>query len=244
MLRPFIAISTRMQLPRLRLLVPSMRWPDQGTLFCALQEACRATCTSSGKLPTLRVFDLEYGYSTMGYECAAGIGAKMACPDREIVVMVGDGNYLMMNSEIVTAVQEGVKYTIVLLNNNGFGSIGALSQSLGLLRFGTNYRQRDEKTGQLTGNTLFVDYVKNAQSLGADVIEVKDIPSLKIALVQARANPKITVVVIHTDIKKDIPGYAWWEVPVAGISEMPTVNEAYQVYTERKKSNAIFYSPH
>jgi 3D-(3,5/4)-trihydroxycyclohexane-1,2-dione acylhydrolase (decyclizing) len=185
-------------------------------------------------------FHLEYGYSTMGYECAAGIGAKLACPDREIVVMVGDGNYLMMNSEIVTAVQEGVKYTIVLLNNNGFGSIGALSQSLGLLRFGTNYQQRDEKSGQLTGNTLFVDFAQNAKSLGADVIEVQDIPSLKTALIKARANPKITVIVIHTDIKNDIPGYAWWEVPVAGISEMPTVNEAYQVYTEKKKKQRYF----
>ena len=95
-------------------------------------------------------FHLEYGYSTMGYECAAGIGAKLACPDREIYVMVGDGNYLMMNNEIVTAIQEGIRFTIILLNNNGFGSIGALSQSIGSQRFGTKYRYSDEKTGLLT----------------------------------------------------------------------------------------------
>ena len=108
-------------------------------------------------------FHLEYGYSTMGYECAAGIGAKMACPDREIYVMVGDGNYLMMNNEIVTAIQEGIKFTIILLNNNGFGSIGGLSQSIGSQRFGTKYRYRDEKTGQLTGEILPVDFAQNAQ---------------------------------------------------------------------------------
>ena len=108
-------------------------------------------------------FHLEYGYSTMGYECAAGIGAKMACPDREIYVMVGDGNYLMMNNEIVTAIQEGIKFTIILLNNNGFGSIGALSQSIGSQRFGTKYRYRDKKTGLLTGDTLPVDFAQNAQ---------------------------------------------------------------------------------
>ena len=111
-------------------------------------------------------FHLEYGYSTMGYECAAGIGAKMASPDREIYVMVGDGNYLMMNNEIVTAIQEGIKIIIILLNNNGFGSIGNLSQSLGTQRFGTRYRYRNEKTGQLDGDILPVDFAQNARSLG------------------------------------------------------------------------------
>ena len=122
----------------------------------------------------------------MGYECAAGIGAKMACPDREIYVMVGDGNYLMMNNEIVTAIQEGIKFTIILLNNNGFGSIGGLSQSIGSQRFGTKYRYRNEKTGLLTGDKLPVDFAQNAQSLGAHVIEATDIKSLKNALAEAK----------------------------------------------------------
>ena len=131
-------------------------------------------------------FHLEYGYSTMGYECAAGIGAKMACPDREIYVMVGDGNYLMMNNEIVTSIQEGIKFIIILLNNNGFGSIGALSQSIGSQRFGTKYRYRDEKTGLLNGEILPVNFAQNARSLGAYTIEAHDINSLKNALKEAR----------------------------------------------------------
>ncbi|MBN1413525.1 MAG: 3D-(3,5/4)-trihydroxycyclohexane-1,2-dione acylhydrolase (decyclizing) [Bacteroidales bacterium] len=186
-------------------------------------------------------FHLEYGYSTMGYECAAGMGARLACPNREITVMVGDGNYLMMNSEIATAVQEGVKYTIVLLNNNGFGSIGSLSQSLGLQRFGTKYRFRDEKTGMLSGNLLPIDFAMNARSLGAEVIKAEDIPSLKEALIKARENKNVTVIVIDTDINKGIPGYAWWEVPVAGISEIQTVNEAFKSYSEKKKMQRYFF---
>ncbi|MDR2816496.1 MAG: 3D-(3,5/4)-trihydroxycyclohexane-1,2-dione acylhydrolase (decyclizing), partial [Proteiniphilum sp.] len=120
-------------------------------------------------------FHLEYGYSTMGYECAAGIGVSMAYPDHHIWVMIGDGNYLMMNSEIVTSIQEGIKFNIILLNNNGFQSIGGLSESLGCQRFGTEYRYREEQSGMLTGNTLPVDFAGNARSLGAYVIEATDI---------------------------------------------------------------------
>ncbi len=112
-------------------------------------------------------FHLEYGYSTMGYECAAGIGARMACPDREIFVMVGDGNYLMMNSEIVTAVQEGIKVIIILLNNNGFGSIGALSESIGSQRFGTKYRYRDQKTGHLDGRNTPGEFCTKCKKPGS-----------------------------------------------------------------------------
>lgn len=185
-------------------------------------------------------FHLEYGYSTMGYECAAGIGAKLACPDREIWVMVGDGNYLMMNSEIITSIQEGIKYNIILLNNNGFGSIGALSQSVGSQRFGTRYQFRDQQTGMLTAGNLPVDYVQNARSLGAHVIEAIDIPSLKRALAEAKEQTKTTVIVIETDLYKGIPGYAWWEVAIAEISETDTVNEAYKVYQEKKKKQRYF----
>jgi 3D-(3,5/4)-trihydroxycyclohexane-1,2-dione acylhydrolase (decyclizing) len=154
-------------------------------------------------------FHLEYGYSTMGYECAAGIGAKMACPDREIYVMVGDGNYLMMNSEIVTSIQEGIKFTIILLNNNGFASIGGLSQSIGSQRFGTQYRYRDETTGLMTGGKLPVDYARNARSLGAFVIEAHDIDSLKAALAESKHQDRTTVITIETDIAQGVPGYAW-----------------------------------
>jgi 3D-(3,5/4)-trihydroxycyclohexane-1,2-dione acylhydrolase (decyclizing) len=180
-------------------------------------------------------FHLEYGYSTMGYECAAGIGAKMACPDREIFVMVGDGNYLMMNNEIVTAIQEGIKYTIILLNNSGFGSIGGLSQSIGSQRFGTKYRYRDEKTGLLSGEKLPVNFAENARSLGAHVIEATDIDSLRKALHEAKKLTITTVITIDTDLYKGIPGYAWWEVAVAEVSEIDSVKEAYKIYKENKK---------
>ena len=187
-----------------------------------------------------KAFHLEYGYSTMGYECAAGIGAKIACPDREIYVMVGDGNYLMMNNEIVTAIQEGIKFNIILLNNNGFGSIGALSQSIGSQRFGTKYRYRDKETGQLTGDILPVDFAQNAQSLGAHVIETHDIASLKKALEEAKEQTITTVITIETDLYKGVPGFAWWEVAVAEVSEIETVKKAYQNYIENKKKQRYF----
>ncbi|TAL66973.1 MAG: 3D-(3,5/4)-trihydroxycyclohexane-1,2-dione acylhydrolase (decyclizing) [Bacteroidetes bacterium] len=185
-------------------------------------------------------FHLEYGYSTMGYECAAGFGAKMACPDREIYVMVGDGNYLMMNNEIVTSIQEGIKFIIILLNNHGFGSIGALSQSTGSQRFGTNYRYRDKETGQLAGNILPVDFAQNARSLGAHVIEAHDISSLKKALSEAKTQTKTTVITIETDLYKGVPGFAWWEVAISEVSEIDTVKKAYQSYIENKKKQKYF----
>jgi 3D-(3,5/4)-trihydroxycyclohexane-1,2-dione acylhydrolase (decyclizing) len=185
-------------------------------------------------------FHLEYGYSTMGYECAAGIGAKIACPDREILVMVGDGNYLMMNNEIVTSIQEGIKFIIILLNNNGFGSIGGLSESIGSQRFGTKYRYRDEKTGQLTGQMLPVDFAQNARSLGANVIEAHDIKSLKAALEGAKEHHATSVITIETDLYKGIPGYAWWEVAISEVSEVDTVKKAYKDYMEHKKKQRYF----
>jgi 3D-(3,5/4)-trihydroxycyclohexane-1,2-dione acylhydrolase (decyclizing) len=185
-------------------------------------------------------FHLEYGYSTMGYECAAGIGAKMACPDRDIYVMVGDGNYLMMNNEIVTAIQEGIKVTIILLNNNGFGSIGALSQSIGSQRFGTKYRYRDDKTGLLTGEILPVNFAQNARSLGAHVIEATDIDSLKSALKEAKEQTVTTVITIETDLYKGVEGYAWWEVPVSEVAEIESVREAYKVLKENKKNQRYY----
>ena len=185
-------------------------------------------------------FHLEYGYSTMGYECAAGMGAKMACPDREIYVMVGDGNYLMMNSEIVTSIQEGVKFIIILLNNNGFASIGGLSQSIGSERFGTKYRYREEETGLLSGDVLPVDYAQNARSLGAYVIEAQNIDSLKAALAEAKKQNKTTVITIETSLTKGVPGYAWWEVAIAEVSEVDTVKEAYSDYLEKKKKQRYY----
>lgn len=183
-------------------------------------------------------FHLEYGYSTMGYEIPAGLGVKMAAPDREVLVMVGDGNFLMMNTEIATAIQEGIKFTIVLLNNNGFGSIGALSQSLGSERFGTKYRLKMD--GESTSEVVPVDYTLNARSLGANVIGVQTINELEVALVQASLHDKLTVIVIETDLEKGIPSYAWWEVPVAEVSRMDAVKTARENYVNMKNKQRFF----
>jgi 3D-(3,5/4)-trihydroxycyclohexane-1,2-dione acylhydrolase (decyclizing) len=176
-------------------------------------------------------YHLEYGYSCMGYEIAGGLGVKMAAPDREVYVMVGDGSYLMMNSEIVTSIQEACKLTIVLIDNHGFSSIGGLSQSLGGGGFGTRYRLRNPKTGQLDGGLLPVDFAANARSLGAVVYETRDLPSLTVALERAKAEERTTVIVIETDPEQRVPGYeSWWDVPVAETSELHEVQEASRQY--------------
>ncbi len=186
-------------------------------------------------------FHLEYGYSTMGYEIAAGLGAKMAAPEREIYVICGDGGYLMNNNEIITALQEGVRFTIVLINNNGFASIGGLSESIGSERFGTKYRYRDEATGQLSGDILPVDLAKNAESLGAVVIKATDADSLRNALAEAKKQDRITVVYIETHLHRTVKGYhAWWEVPVAEVSSSAPVQKAFETYKENKKQQRVF----
>ena len=174
-------------------------------------------------------YHLEYGYSCMGYEIAGGLGVKMAAPDREVYVMVGDGSYLMMAQEIHTAIQEGVKLNIVLLDNHGFSSIGALSESCGSGGFGTHYRFR--KDGKLEGNTVIVDFVANAASLGAAALRVRTLDELRQALVAARASPRTSVTVIEVDRNARVPGYeSWWDVPVAEVSEMESVRGARQAY--------------
>ncbi len=187
-------------------------------------------------------FHHEYGYSCMGYEIAGGLGAKMACPDREIYVMIGDGGYLMMSSEIVTSVQEGYKLIIVLINNKGFGSIGGLSQSIGQGRFGTEYKYRDGNSQQLDGGDLPVNLAANAASLGAEVISATDINSFNEALKVAKANTKTTVIHIETVPERKIAGYgwAWWDVPIAEVSEVDEVNKARETYMKNKKKQRYF----
>ena len=187
-------------------------------------------------------FHLEYGYSCMGYEIAGGLGAKMACPDREIYAMVGDGGYLMMPSEIVTSIQEGYKLTIILIDNKGFASIGGLSKSIGNEGFGTRYKYRDQKTGLLEGDYLPVDLAANAESLGAEVIRADSIASLKKALKQAKSFTKTTVIYIETVPERKISGYAyaWWDVPVAEVSELKNVQEARINYEEQRKEQKYY----
>ena len=185
-------------------------------------------------------FHLEYGYSCMGYEIAGGLGIKMADPSRDVYVMVGDGSYLMMSQEIITAVQEQMKLIIVLLNNNGYASIGGLSESLGTKGFGTRYEYRNKKTGQLDGGILPVDLAANAASMGATVIKAQTRPELEAALIQAKKNKNTTVVYIETDREQRVGGYAWWEVPVAEVSTHASVKSAYDKLKKNKAKQRIY----
>jgi 3D-(3,5/4)-trihydroxycyclohexane-1,2-dione acylhydrolase (decyclizing) len=186
-------------------------------------------------------YHMEYGYSCMGYEIPGAMGAKMADATREVFVFLGDGTYLMAPSEIATSVQEGSKIIIVLVDNGGFASIGSLSRSLGQGGFGTNYRARDEKTGQLDGAPLKVDFVANARSLGAHAIKAATLDELKDALAQAKAADRTTVIVVETDATVSVPGYeSWWDVAVAEVSEMESVREARARYEEARKRERHF----
>jgi 3D-(3,5/4)-trihydroxycyclohexane-1,2-dione acylhydrolase (decyclizing) len=175
-------------------------------------------------------YHVEYGFSTMGYEIAGGLGVKLAAPDREVYVMVGDGSFLMMAQEIVTAVQEQIKLTVVLVQNHGFASIGALSESVGSQRFGTSYRGRD-------GEVLPVDLAAVAAGLGADVRRASTIEFFEEALREAAASPRITVVEVQTDPLVGAPdSEAWWDVPVAEVAGLDSTRAARATYEQHKRT--------
>jgi 3D-(3,5/4)-trihydroxycyclohexane-1,2-dione acylhydrolase (decyclizing) len=180
-------------------------------------------------------YHVEYGYSCMGYEIAGALGIKMAAPDREVIALVGDGSYLMMSQEIVTAVSEGIKLLIVLVQNHGFSSIGSLSESLGSQRFGTRYRFRNRETGMLDGDYLPVDLAANAESLGADVLRARTIQEFREAFVKARAAERTTVVYVETDPLAPVPSSeSWWDVPVSEVADLASTREARSVYEAHK----------
>jgi 3D-(3,5/4)-trihydroxycyclohexane-1,2-dione acylhydrolase (decyclizing) len=184
-------------------------------------------------------YHLEYGYSCMGYEIAGGMGVKMAAPDRDVYVMVGDGSYLMMAQEIVTARQEGIKLIIVVLDNHGFSSIGGLSRACGNRGMGTEYRYR--RNGKLDGESIPVDFVANAQSLGAHAARAQTRDDLRRALEEARERPGISVVVIETAYDQRVPGYeSWWDVPIAQVSEVESVRAAREKYVKAREKQRIF----
>ncbi len=171
-------------------------------------------------------YHVEYGYSCMGYEIAGGLGAALADPARPVVVMVGDGSYLMLCAEIVTAVQERVGLTIVIVDNHGYGSIGALSTSLGLSGFGTRYGYRSAD-GDCNEDVLPVDLVANARSLGANVVSVQTAAQLKDAVRAAMRSGIVTAIHIEVAAPSDVPSFdSWWDVPVAEHSEDAGVRAA------------------
>ncbi|WP_433166675.1 3D-(3,5/4)-trihydroxycyclohexane-1,2-dione acylhydrolase (decyclizing) [Kribbella sp. CA-247076] len=188
-------------------------------------------------------YHVEYGYSCMGYEIAGGIGVRLGAPDRDVFVMVGDGSYLMMSSELVTAVQENVKIVVVLVQNHGFASIGALSESLGSQRFGTAYRRRSGD-GRLDGDYLPVDLAANVRSLGVDVIEVHDRAELEKAIGTAKAADGPIAIHVTTDPLIGAPdSESWWDVPVSEVSELETTRAASASYQESKKGQRPYLTP-
>jgi 3D-(3,5/4)-trihydroxycyclohexane-1,2-dione acylhydrolase (decyclizing) len=188
-------------------------------------------------------YHVEYAFSCMGYEIAAGLGVKMAAPEREVYVMVGDGSYLMLNAELVTALQEGIKIIVVLVVNHGFQSIGALSESVGVERFGTAYRGRDS-SGQLSGAILPVDLAANAESLGAIVIRATSIGALRDALKVARSNSTTTVVHIETDPSIAAPdSESWWDVPVAEAATRDATLDALKRYEADRTIQRQYFRP-
>ena len=185
-------------------------------------------------------YHMEYGYSCMGYEIAGGLGVKFAKEEGDVFVMVGDGSYLMMHTEIVTSLQEDKKLIIVLLDNHGFGSINGLSKSCGSLGFGNRFRYRDPKIGKLTGDFLEIDYLKNARSLGAHGVEAKTRNQFNNALLEARDSTRTTVIVVELEPSRG-PSYdSWWDVPIAEVSDMPSVQQARKDYETNVKKERFF----
>jgi 3D-(3,5/4)-trihydroxycyclohexane-1,2-dione acylhydrolase (decyclizing) len=186
-------------------------------------------------------YHMEYGYSCMGYEIAGGVGVKLAAPDRRVYVLVGDGSYLMMAQEIVTAVQEHIAMTIVLLDNDGFASIGGLSESVGSGGFGTRYRERNPETGELDGGLLAVNLAANAESLGAKVWRANTIAAFRATLAAAAAHAGVGVIVVPVDRESRVGGYeSWWDVPVAEVSTDPDVRQARAAYEDARRKERDF----
>jgi 3D-(3,5/4)-trihydroxycyclohexane-1,2-dione acylhydrolase (decyclizing) len=179
----------------------------------------------------------------MGYEIAGGLGVRLGAPERDVFVLVGDGSYLMMSSELVTAVQENVKIIVVLVQNHGFASIGALSESLGSQRFGTAYRRRSGD-GRLDGDYLPVDLAANVRSLGVEVLDVNSRTELEKAISTAKAADGPIAIHVRTDPLIGAPdSESWWDVPVSQVSELDSTRAASTKYEESKKAQRLYLAP-
>ena len=187
-------------------------------------------------------YHLEYGFSCMGYEIPAGLGVKMADPQREVVVFVGDGTYLLMNSEIVTAVAEHLELTIMLLDNRAYGSIRGLQMSLGSPSFNNELRARDPRTGRTDGEQVIVDFAAHARSMGASAWHPQNYAQLETALTEARGTRGVRVIVVPVSLHDRLGGYeSWWDVPVAQVSSQATVRAARVEYEAMLKKQRRVY---
>ena len=183
----------------------------------------------------------EYGYSCMGYEIAGALGVKMARPERDVYALVGDGSYLMLSQEIVTSVQEGRKITLVLFDNHGYDCIHNLQRSCGSAGFGNEFRVRDAASRRLDGPVVPVDFVANAKSLGAATFCADSEDTLRRALAQARAEPRTSLVYVPVEPHTPLPGYSWWDVPVAAAAESPAVRDARARYEQGVSRRRFHY---
>lgn len=233
--------------------------PSQGELIGLLNELSAPSAimvNAAGSMPGdlhklwrarhPKNFHMEYGNSCMGYEIAGGLGVKMAAPERDVYVVVGDGSYLMLSSDLATSVQEGKKLIVILWDNGGFKSIGSLSRSLGQDGFGTRFIH--PKDGVLVGDSagdavepLEIDFPANARSLGAVVIECKTAEEYAAAIKTAQTTDRTTMIYIRDDRYVGVPGYeSWWDVPVAEVSEMPSVQEARAAWEKKRAEERYF----
>ncbi|MDQ3411546.1 MAG: thiamine pyrophosphate-dependent enzyme, partial [Chloroflexota bacterium] len=186
-------------------------------------------------------YHVEYGFSCMGYEIAGGLGVKMADPEREVFVMVGDGSYLLMSSEIVTAIQEGVKLIIVVVDNHGYQSIHGLQRASGSPSFGNELRFRNPETGLLDGEPVPIDFAANAASLGAVALSARTADELRTALAQAKRETTTTVIQVRLDNEARVPSFeSWWDVPIAEVSGDPDVRAARAEYVSDRANERYF----
>lgn len=183
----------------------------------------------------------EYGYSCMGYEIAGALGVKLAEPGREVYAFVGDGSYLMLHTEIVTAVQEGLKLTIVLCDNHGYGCIHGLQRGCGGNSFGNEFRVRTRAAGRLEGTPVAVDYMKSAESLGATAVRAGTPAELRAALAAAKQTTGVVMIYIEVPADVRLPGYSWWDVPMAATSAVPAVRQARAAYDRALEKQRFYY---
>ena len=181
-------------------------------------------------------YNMEYGFSCMGYEVAGSLGAKMAEPDKQVYTMLGDGSYIMLHSELLTSIQEGYKINILLFDNNGFQCIHNLQNAQGTDSFGNEFRYRSSESGRLTGKYIPIDFAANARSYGAKAYTVTTIEELRAALEKAKKDTVSTLLDIKVLPGTNSGGYeAWWRVGVAEVSEDEKVKEAYEKMQEQIK---------
>jgi 3D-(3,5/4)-trihydroxycyclohexane-1,2-dione acylhydrolase (decyclizing) len=172
-------------------------------------------------------YHMEYGFSCMGYEIAGALGAKLAEPEREVFALVGDGSYVMLHSELLTSLQEGLKINVLVFDNQGFQCIDNLQVSQGITKFGNDRRARSAKTGRLTGELLDLDFARSAEGYGARGLSVRSLQELRQAVRQSLRESRSTVIDVKVTPKSMTGGYdSWWRVGTAEVSRNPKVAEA------------------